>query len=54
MVKQHMSNGGVPPDKIAAIDTVLRYAGIKSRTKGLYGKRDTFSALKKVRTGATV
>ncbi|GMI47424.1 hypothetical protein TrCOL_g7546 [Triparma columacea] len=47
MVKQHMSNGGVPPDKIALVDTMLRYAGSKSRAPGLYGKRDTFSALKK-------
>jgi len=26
---------------------MLRYAGTKSRSPGLYGKRDTFSALKK-------
>eukprot|EP00518_Triparma_eleuthera_P004059 CAMPEP_0182463604 /NCGR_PEP_ID=MMETSP1319-20130603/7751_1 /TAXON_ID=172717 /ORGANISM="Bolidomonas pacifica, Strain RCC208" /LENGTH=591 /DNA_ID=CAMNT_0024663171 /DNA_START=336 /DNA_END=2106 /DNA_ORIENTATION=- len=45
MVKGHMSQGGVTPDKVSLVDSLLRYAGSASRGKGLYGKRDFFGKI---------
>jgi len=36
-VKEAMRRGGVPPNNIALIDAVLKYAGAKVRGPGLYG-----------------
>ena len=47
IMKGHMARGGVTPEKIGLIDTMLRYAGSASRSPGLYGKRDTFSKFAK-------
>ena len=46
-VKNAMASGGVSPDKIALIDTLLRYAGSAARSPGLYGKRDALSKFSK-------
>ncbi|KAL9189549.1 hypothetical protein ACHAXT_009224 [Thalassiosira profunda] len=47
-VKEAMKRGGVPPDGVALIDAVLRYAGAKARGPGLYGtNKDTASKLMK-------
>lgn len=47
MVKGHMAQGGVSPEKVALVDKILRYAGTQSRGPGLYGKRDAFSQMTK-------
>jgi len=47
MIKGHMAQGGVSPEKVALVDKILRYAGTRSRGPGLYGKRDAFSQMTK-------
>jgi len=37
MIKSEMEKGGVPPESIEFVDTILKYAGSKSRGPGLYG-----------------
>ena len=46
-VKEAMRRGGVPPDNVALVDAILRYAGSKTRGPGLYGtKKDVTSMMK--------
>ena len=47
-VKEAMKRGGVPPDHVALVDAILRYAGSKARGPGLYGtNKDVTSKLMK-------
>lgn len=47
-VKEAMKRGGVPPDNVALVDAILRYAGSKARGPGLYGtNKDVTSKLMK-------
>eukprot|EP00957_Ditylum_brightwellii_P003856 292992-Ditylum_brightwellii.AAC.1 len=49
MIKSEMEKGGVPPDSIEFVDTILKYAGTKSRGPGLYGigSKDIMSKMTK-------
>lgn len=47
LVKTAMDKGGVPPDGVDLVDTMLRYAGSKRRGPGLYGNRDIVSKMTK-------
>lgn len=48
-IKKEMKNGGVPDDMIDLVNTILRYAGTKSRGPGLYGvgNKDIMSKMTK-------
>ena len=47
-VKEAMKRGGVPPDNVALVDAILRYAGSRARGPGLYGtNKDVTSKLMK-------
>ena len=47
-VKEAMRRGGVPPDGVALVDAILKYAGAKVRGPGLYGtNKDAASKLMK-------
>ncbi|KAL7442342.1 hypothetical protein ACHAXH_006673 [Discostella pseudostelligera] len=47
-VKEAMKRGGVPPESVALVDAILRYAGSKTRGPGLYGtNKDITSKLMK-------
>lgn len=47
MVQQSMTKGGVPPDLVNLIPTMLRYAGTKSRGPGLYGDGNVLGKMTK-------
>mmetsp|Transcript_8410 Transcript_8410/g.11054 ORF Transcript_8410/g.11054 Transcript_8410/m.11054 type:complete len:577 (-) Transcript_8410:43-1773(-) len=47
MVQQNMTKGGVPPDLVNLIPTMLRYAGSKSRGPGLYGESNVMAKMTK-------
>eukprot|EP00549_Striatella_unipunctata_P016137 CAMPEP_0118720200 /NCGR_PEP_ID=MMETSP0800-20121206/29965_1 /TAXON_ID=210618 ORGANISM="Striatella unipunctata, Strain CCMP2910" /NCGR_SAMPLE_ID=MMETSP0800 /ASSEMBLY_ACC=CAM_ASM_000638 /LENGTH=196 /DNA_ID=CAMNT_0006627787 /DNA_START=54 /DNA_END=640 /DNA_ORIENTATION=+ len=47
LVKSAMAKGGVPPDMVELMNTILRYGGTKARGPGLYGQRDIVSKMTK-------
>lgn len=47
-VKEAMRRGGVPPDNVALVDAILKYAGSSVRGPGLYGtNKDVMSKMTK-------
>lgn len=47
-VRQAMSKGGVPPDMLDLMDSILRYGGNKVRAPGLYGEEHNNNLVSKM------